>query len=173
MTWTTLSWVAAALITFVAMEFWARWIHARIWHGVLYSMHHSHHSPRGWFEWNDILSASHAPVSIALILYGCWYPGIVPTVGFGVGVGMAAFGVAYIVVHDGIVHGRLPVAFLRKVPALEAIRRAHRIHHADGLAPYGLFLGPQELAKNNPRLQRKRYSESSGSMVKARSVGSR
>ena len=86
---------------------------------------------------------------------------------------MAAFGVAYVIVHDGIVHGRLPVGFLRKIPVLESIRRAHRIHHADGLAPYGLFLGPQELAKNNPRLKRKDYGDSMGTMSSARSVGSR
>mgnify|MGYP001156907792 CR=1 FL=1 len=173
MSWMTLTWILVAAGTFVFMEFWARWIHERVWHGVLYSMHHSHHSPRGPFEWNDILSASHAPVSVAMILYGCWNEGIVPVMAFGFGVGMACFGVAYVIVHDGIVHGRLPVNFLRKIPALEAICRAHRVHHADGMAPYGLFLGPQELRKSDPMIRKKAYNESRAAITRARSVGSR
>ena len=141
-----LIWIGTAAIAFVVMEYWARWVHNRVWHGALYSMHHSHHSPRGKWEWNDILSASHAPISIALILYGCWaQQSLLSVMSFGFGVGMACFGMAYVIVHDGVVHGRLPVQFLRKIPALAAIRRAHRIHHATGEAPYGLFLGPQEL----------------------------
>jgi beta-carotene 3-hydroxylase len=151
--WSLLIWMLMAGIAFIAMEYWARWVHGRVWHGVLYPMHHSHHSPRTWWEWNDILSASHAPISVALILYGCWAEqGVVAWCCFGFGVGMACFGVAYIVVHDGVVHGRLPVQFLRKIPALAAIRRAHRIHHATGTAPYGLFFGPQELEHQSARV---------------------
>ena len=78
-------------------------------------------------------------------------PGPLREVVFGVGIGMTLFGVAYVVVHDGFVHGRLPLRWLGKVPLLARIRDAHRVHHGRGAAPYGFFLGPQELTAARAR----------------------
>ena len=55
---------------------------------------------------------------------------------------MTVFGFAYIIVHDGLVHGRLPVQGLAKFRYLRQVRNAHRVHHLTGEAPYGLFYGP-------------------------------
>ena len=139
-------WIAIAVVTAVAMEWWAAWVHGWVWHGPLYWMHHSHHSKRlGWFELNDLLAVSHAPPSAAMIVYGLAAPpGWLTTVSLGVGAGMAAFGFAYAVVHDGYIHKRLPVGFLGYLPGMDAIRRAHLRHHGRGRVPYGLFLGPRE-----------------------------
>jgi hypothetical protein len=48
------------------------------------------------------------------------------------------------------VHKRLPVGPLARVPWLREVARAHRVHHARaaGGSPYGLFLGPLELARH-------------------------
>lgn len=140
-------WIPVALAVAAAMELWAGLLHGRFWHGVLYPVHRSHHRKRhGRFEANDALSALHAPIAIALILYGCVAaPGALREVSFGVGIGMTLFGVAYLVFHDGFVHGRLPVRWLGKVALFARIRDAHRVHHGRGAVPYGFFLGPQEL----------------------------
>ena len=140
-----------ALVTAFAMELWARLLHRSVWHERLWSVHRSHHSRRrGRFERNDLLSFLHAPIATALVMIGCNLHGLAAAACLGVGVGMTLFGIAYVVVHDGLVHGRLPVAFLARIPPLRRIRDAHAVHHARGAAPYGLFLGPRELMTRGP-----------------------
>ncbi len=137
-----------ALVVAAAMEPWARLLHGRVWHRRLWRIHRTHHSRRrGRYEANDALSAAHAPIAAALVMIGCNMHGALAAAAIGTGVGMTMFGVAYVIVHDGLVHGRLPVGFLLRVPALRRIRKAHAVHHAEGAAPYGFFLGPRELAK--------------------------
>ncbi len=139
---------AVALVVAVAMEPWARLLHGRVWHRSLWGIHRSHHSRRrGRFERNDMLSAAHAPVAAALVMAGCNLHGPAAAACIGVGVGMTSFGLAYVVVHDGFVHGRLPVRFLARVAWLRRIRDAHAVHHARGAAPYGFFLGARELTQ--------------------------
>lgn len=146
-------WIPTALAAAAVMELWARLLHRSFWHGPMYSIHRSHHRKRkGVFEANDALSTLHAPIAIALILYGCeGAPGPLREVAFGVGIGMTLFGGAYVVFHDGFVHGRLPLRWLGKVALFARIRDAHRVHHGRGAAPYGFFLGPQELAAHRAR----------------------
>jgi beta-carotene 3-hydroxylase len=146
-----LVWVPVAAAVAPAMDGWAALLHRVVWHGRLWSVHRSHHAPRrGSFERNDALSLLHAPAAIVLVLYGCaGPPGLAREVLFGAGIGMTAFGIAYLLVHDGLVHARLPVRFLVRLPTLRAIVDAHRRHHASpaGGPPYGLFFGPRELRK--------------------------
>lgn len=144
-----LIWLPVALVVAVWMDVWAALLHGLVWHRALWPIHRSHHLPRrGRYEKNDALSVLHAPIAIALILYGCQAePGVVREIAFGVGIGMTLFGVSYFVVHDGLVHGRLPVAFLLRVGYLRRVVEAHRKHHegSRGRPPYGLFFGPVEL----------------------------
>lgn len=57
------------------------------------------------------------------------------------------FGMAYMFVHDGLVHRRFAVGPVADFPYLQKVAAAHQLHHADlfGGIPYGLFLGPKEL----------------------------
>lgn len=155
-----LIWLPVALLVAPLMDLWAALLHGRFWHGVLWGVHRSHHLPRkGRLEANDALSLLHVPIAIALILWGCMAePGALREVAFGIGIGMTAFGVSYLVVHDGLVHGRLPVAFLANIAYFERVVRAHREHHkgSRGRPPYGLFFGPLEL-----RLSEKKRSPAS------------
>jgi len=142
-------WLPVAVVVACAMELWAMLLHGRVWHSLLWRVHRSHHRRRrGAFELNDALSVLHAPIAIAMILYGCVAPASVSReVIFGVGIGMTMFGLAYLIVHDGLVHGRLPVQGLGKIPYFTRVRDAHLQHHAKGArGPYGLFLGPWERA---------------------------
>jgi beta-carotene 3-hydroxylase len=145
-----LVWIPVALVVACFMELWAMLLHGRVWHSLLWRIHRSHHRKRrGAFEANDALSLLHAPIAATLIIYGCAAaPSLLRDLAFGVGIGMSLFGVAYLVVHDGLVHERLPVGALARIPYFARVRDAHRVHHKKGArGPYGLFLGPWELAR--------------------------
>ncbi|CAI7807274.1 unnamed protein product [Closterium sp. NIES-54] len=112
--------------------------------------HQSHHEPReGAFELNDVFAIINAVPAIALIAYGFFNPGLVPGLCFGAGLGITVFGMAYMFVHDGLVHRRFPVGPIADVPYLKRVAAAHQLHHADKFngVPFGLFLGPGELER--------------------------
>lgn len=132
----------------VGMEYWARWAHRALWHASLWHMHESHHRPReGPFELNDVFAIINAVPAITLLAYGFFHKGFVPGLCFGAGLGITVFGMAYMFVHDGLVHRRFPVGPIADVPYLLKVAAAHQLHHADKFngVPYGLFLGPKEL----------------------------
>ncbi|XP_027358236.1 beta-carotene hydroxylase 2, chloroplastic [Abrus precatorius] len=134
----------------VGMEFWARWAHKALWHASLWHMHESHHRPReGPFELNDVFAIINAVPAIALLSYGFFHKGLVPGLCFGAGLGITVFGMAYMFVHDGLVHKRFPVGPIANVPYFRRVAAAHQLHHSDKFngVPYGLFLGPKELEK--------------------------
>ncbi|XP_050227024.1 beta-carotene hydroxylase 2, chloroplastic-like [Mercurialis annua] len=132
----------------VGMEFWARWAHKALWHASLWSMHESHHKARdGPFELNDVFAIINAVPTIALLHYGFNNKGLIPGLCFGAGLGITVFGMAYMFVHDGLVHRRFAVGPIANVPYLRTVAAAHQLHHSDKFdgVPYGLFLGPKEL----------------------------
>ncbi|XP_023550968.1 beta-carotene 3-hydroxylase 1, chloroplastic-like isoform X3 [Cucurbita pepo subsp. pepo] len=132
----------------VGMEFWARWAHKQLWHDTLWNMHKSHHRARdGPFELNDVFAIINAVPAIALLSFGFFNQGFFPGLCFGAGLGITVFGMAYMFVHDGLVHRRFPVGPIAAVPYLRRVAAAHHIHHTDKFdgVPYGLFLGPKEL----------------------------
>ncbi|RWV94943.1 hypothetical protein GW17_00042479 [Ensete ventricosum] len=130
----------------VGMEFWARWAHRALWHASLWHMHESHHRPRdGPFELNDVFAIINAVPAISLMAYGFLNRGLLPGLCFGAGLGITLFGMAYMFVHDGLVHRRFPVGPIANVPYFRRVAAAHQIHHMDKFdgVPYGLFLGPK------------------------------
>ncbi|WOG97063.1 hypothetical protein DCAR_0416402 [Daucus carota subsp. sativus] len=132
----------------VGMEYWARWAHKALWHDSLWHMHESHHKPReGAFELNDVFAIINAVPAIALLAYGFFHKGLFPGLCFGAGLGITVFGMAYMFVHDGLVHKRFPVGPVANVPYLRKVAAAHQLHHMEKFngVPFGLFLGPQEL----------------------------
>jgi beta-carotene 3-hydroxylase len=142
-------WIGVALFTAFCMELWAALLHGQFWHKFLWKIHRSHHRPRhGKWEANDWLSLLHAPIAIAMILYGCRGPvGIAREVLFAVGIGMTMFGMAYLLIHDGMVHGRLPMQWLLRFGYFQRVQAFHELHHTMkyGGLPYGFFLGGTEL----------------------------
>jgi beta-carotene 3-hydroxylase len=155
-------WLLVVPATALLMEFWAALLHGRFWHGMLWNMHRSHHRPRhGHWEANDWLSLLHAPIAIAMILYGCRAePGVLREFVFAVGIGMTVFGLAYLLVHDGMVHGRLPMQWLLKYSYFKRVQACHELHHNLRYrgVPYGFFLGKLELhflAKDSRQAERR------------------
>jgi beta-carotene 3-hydroxylase len=155
MNWSPLDIVVFVVVTLLvaaAMEPWARVLHGRIWHRWLWRVHRSHHEPReGRFELNDALSFLHAPIAAGLVVWGCQLSGVWRAMTVGIGAGMTLFGVAYVLVHDGLVHERLSIPVLMRFRFFRRVRGAHLVHHRSGGVPYGLFLGPSELAQARPR----------------------
>ena len=137
MSW--LPWVVAA-VSFVAMEPVAAVVHRTVMHGSGWGWHRSHHArPRPAPEGNDAYPLVIGAVVFAAMLVGHLVEPLRPLL--WVGAGLTAYGAAYAVVHDLLVHqrlGRIPLVRSRYVRWVAA---AHALHHDDGRAPYG-FLVP-------------------------------
>lgn len=146
---------AVALVVTALMEAWAAFMHGRLWHGVLWPAHRSHHPEHmsvrrgrsGGWEFNDVFGLLHALMAALLVAYGLQRADVPHSLALGTAIGMTAFGCAYAVVHDGFVHGRLPVGVLRRSAFLRRVAAAHRVHHKLGGPPYGLFSGPWVLRR--------------------------
>ena len=137
------------LISFVIalflMEVFARLLHEYIWHGPLWFIHRSHHEERkGFFEANDIFAVFYGLLSMSMIVYGSEYG--VPLC-LGGGLAIAVFGIAYLLVHDGYIHERLPMSFLGRFSLFRKLKAAHILHHRKNHAPYGLFWAPKPSKK--------------------------
>ena len=130
--------IGLGVLAFVAMEpvTWAT--HRFVMHGPGWVLHRSHHARRPrWLETNDAY-----PVAFAAVV------GAAMALGFNVGalgwlvpvaVGVTAYGAAYALVHDGYIHRRLPVGS-RRTAGLDALARAHAVHHRTGGEPFGMLL---------------------------------
>ncbi|KAK1399496.1 Beta-carotene 3-hydroxylase [Heracleum sosnowskyi] len=117
-------------------------------HGCIHTL------TQGAIELNDLFAIINAIPAIALLAYGFFHKGIFSGLCFGVGLEITVFGIAYMFIHDGLVHKRFPVGPVANVPYLRRVAAAHQVlttrHHMEkfnGATPYGLFLGPQEVEK--------------------------
>jgi beta-carotene 3-hydroxylase len=131
--------VLIVLVCFLAMEPVAAAAHRLVMHGWGWAWHRSHHRGRhDRWERNDRFPAVFACFTVAVMAWGAYSgrPGLVAA-----GAGVSAYGLAYLVVHDICVHGRLtggrpllPGRWLRWVAS------CHATHHRTGAAPYGFLL---------------------------------
>src|SRR5947208_3361759 len=97
--------IAIVAVTVVAMEGVAAAVHRFIMHGWGWSWHRSHHHSKraGFFELNDLYALLFAALSILLFWLGAR---IAPL--WWVGLGMVVYGVLYGLLHDALVHRRMP-----------------------------------------------------------------
>jgi beta-carotene 3-hydroxylase len=131
--------VLLAVGALVLMEPITTLVHRVVFHGFGMGWHRSHHqAPRGVLEANDLFPVVFSGVTIAVLSIGVWVGAgsvLVP-----IGVGVTAYGAAYLVVHDLVIHRR--VAWLRVPDRVgHRLRAAHNVHHLFGRAPFG-FLAP-------------------------------
>jgi beta-carotene 3-hydroxylase len=140
--------ILSALVVLVLMEPYSAWVHRVLWHGPLWAIHRTHHRDRidggrpQRVVKNDLLSISHGPVAAALFAMGVFGSGTIAAIALGAAVGMTVYGLLYVVLHDGLVHGRLPIGPLGRLPPLAAMKAAHAEHHRTNQAPYGFFASP-------------------------------
>jgi beta-carotene 3-hydroxylase len=131
--------VLLALGALVLMEPVAALAHRYVFHGFGMGWHRSHHlAPRRVFEANDLFPVVFAAATIVVLSVGVYVGAgelLVP-----IGVGVTAYGVSYLFVHDLVIHRRLAVLrFPDRVG--RRLRAAHNVHHLYSRAPYG-FLAP-------------------------------
>ena|ERR1700733_1923438 len=113
--------------TFIAMEGVTWCTHRFVMHGWLWYLHKDHHQVTpGFFEKNDSFFIIFAVPSMLLIYFGTfhhkWW---LQAIGFGI----MAYGLAYFIVHDVIIHQRFKWFTRSNNGYVRAIRWAHKMHH--------------------------------------------
>jgi beta-carotene 3-hydroxylase len=141
-----LFYTAVVLLTFSGMEAVTWCTHRFVMHGFLWVLHSDHHRPgKGFFEKNDAFFLIFAVPSFLSILWGTLHRHYgLQAFGFGV----MAYGAAYFLVHDVIIHQRFQWFSRSNNRYLKAIRLAHKMHHKhlgkeDGEAFGLLFVPPK------------------------------
>lgn len=126
---TIMSWLDFLIfvLSFVGMEIFSWAVHKYIMHGVLWTIHKSHHNKRkGFFELNDVFSLSFGTIATVLMMMG------LPTLDarFWIGMGITFYGIVYFILHDFFIHKRLTS---NRPPwnnrYLRGITLAHQAHH--------------------------------------------
>lgn len=133
--------IIALVGSYFAMEGVAWLTHKYIMHGVLWSLHESHHKPRhGRFEKNDFFFLYYASLAMILMYFG--YDKL--DFRFWMGLGVTAYGFTYFILHDVFIHRR--GKFLDKLDNsyFRGMRKAHKVHHKnmgkEGCEEFGLLL---------------------------------
>lgn len=112
--------------TLFAMEAAATATHRHVMHGFGWRWHRSHHEPRnGLLEKNDLYALIFALISLGLFVAGRAIPDL-----WWIGLGMASYGILYSILHDGLVHRRLPIGRVPRTGYIKRLVQAHRLHHA-------------------------------------------
>jgi beta-carotene 3-hydroxylase len=113
--------------TFLIMEGITWLTHRFVMHGFLWYLHEDHHKKGpGFFEKNDWFFVIFAVPSMGMILAGTLrdWP-ITQAIGFGI----MAYGFAYFLVHDVIIHQRFKWFTRSNNLYVRTIRWAHKMHH--------------------------------------------
>ncbi len=128
---------------FAGMEAVAYCTHKYVMHGSLWCLHESHHRKReGVFELNDLFAVFFATPAIVLIWLGTNFSAPLLWVGWGI----TAYGAAYFIFHDVIVHRRIRTSYRPRSGYMKRIFQAHWIHHSshekDGALSFGFLYAP-------------------------------
>lgn len=134
--------MALALGSFLTMELVATLVHRWVMHGFGWGWHRSHHEPGHCrLERNDLFAIIFAVSAVVLFMVAARWP-----LAWWVGFGMSLYGLAYGVLHDGLVHRRLPIRWTPRRGYLARLVRAHRLHHAvhtrEGAVSFGFLYAP-------------------------------
>jgi beta-carotene 3-hydroxylase len=133
-----MTWLVGVVGAFVAMEGVSYATHRWLMHGRGMVWHRSHHPPRTrGLEANDLFPAVFA--SLAVVAFAV--AAAVPSARWlrPIAIGVSAYGTCYFLVHEVVVHRRVPVP----VPRWRVLRwldESHRVHHTLGGEPYGMLL---------------------------------
>ena len=136
-----------AVATFGLMEPATYAMHRWVMHGPGRGLHLSHHRRgREGFELNDWYPVLFAALGMLAFAAGASVGRIHVLV--PVSLGSAAYGAAYLFVHDLYIHRRMAALSFEWSP-LERLKAAHRVHHLFNGEPYGMLFPvvPAELRR--------------------------
>tara|TARA_B110000285_G_C15136547_1_gene627329 strand:+ start:371 stop:883 length:513 start_codon:yes stop_codon:yes gene_type:complete len=115
------------IATFLTMEGVAWFAHKYVMHGMMWFFHEDHHVHQpGFFEKNDAFFLIFAVPSAWCFITGSMAGGDFRV---WIGTGIAAYGLAYFLVHDVFIHQRFKWFRRTENAYFMAIRKAHKIHH--------------------------------------------
>jgi beta-carotene 3-hydroxylase len=139
--------VLVFVASFGAMEAVSAATHRWVMHRAGMRWHRSHHAPStGGWEANDLF-----PLMFSLIGFGVFLAAWLARANilYWIGSGIAAYGVAYLIVHEIFIHRRIDV-HVPESRFVQWLRRSHGVHHAFGRAPYGMLLPvvPKDLRRD-------------------------
>ncbi len=119
--------IGIIVVVFLIMEAVSWLTHRYVMHGFLWMLHEDHHNKRpGFFEKNDTFFVIFAVPSFLFILFGTieriyWLQAL--------GFGIMAYGFAYFLVHEVIIHQRFKWFTRSNNTYIRTIRWAHKMHH--------------------------------------------
>ena len=123
---------------FAAMEAVSYSTHRWVMHGFAIGWHRSHHAPpTGRFEPNDLFPIVFSVPAVGVFLTAA--TGLTPAWTWWAAAGVTAYGVAYLAIHELVIHHRITVP-IPDQRYLHWLRRGHAAHHLDGGEPYGMLL---------------------------------
>ena len=115
------------LASFIGMEGVAWLLHKYVMHGFLWYLHSDHHIPHNkMMERNDFFALIFVIPSWLLMMFGimagCDYR-------LYMGIGITLYGACYVLVHDGLIHGRIKIFQNTTSTFLVGLRTGHIAHH--------------------------------------------
>jgi beta-carotene 3-hydroxylase len=145
--------------TFLFWEWVAWFTHKYIMHGFLWTWHKSHHTVHDHaLEKNDWFAVVFSIPSIALFAVSTFVyksPYL-----FSVAIGIACYGLFYLVFHDIIVHQRVKLKLKKRSSYLSRMIQAHYIHHSrhtkEGCEAFGFLYAPKKYQVKNLQLKKDR-----------------
>lgn len=136
------------IVYLVPFEIMTYLLHKHVMHGFGWVWHRSHHeNPGGGVEKNDLYSIVFSVIAIALfylsnvVFHSKWL--------LSIAIGLSLYGFLYFLVHDVLIHRRIPNQFYKKVKNqyIKSLIRAHAIHHnvktKQGAQAFGFLYPPQ------------------------------
>lgn len=119
--------ILVTIATFFIMEFIAWAMHKYVMHKWLWYLHEDHHRKGpGFFEKNDAFFLIFAIPSWLCIMLGSMNQAYYIV---SIGAGIAAYGLAYFVVHEIIIHQRFKIFTRSNNTFIKVLRWAHKMHH--------------------------------------------
>ncbi len=124
------------------MEIAATLFHKHVMHGVGWGWHASHHVPRhGHLEKNDLYTLVFSFATIGLFALGGYHAAL-----WWIAMGISVYGLLYGLLHDVLVHRRLPLKWQARSGYLKHLSVAHHLHHAtrnrEGCVSFGFLYAP-------------------------------
>ena len=115
------------LLSFILMEGVAWLTHKYIMHGLFWKLHEDHHTgSEGFFEKNDSFFLIFAIPGFLGTFYGAKADF---NYLFFIGLGICAYGLAYFLIHDVLIHRRFNWFNNKQNFYFTTIRKVHKLHH--------------------------------------------
>lgn len=139
--------VLLIVVSFLFMEFVAWSNHKYVMHGFLWSLHKDHHltdiAGKPVLQKNDFFFLIYAIPAIILLITGFLKAN--PYL-LSIGGGITLYGLTYFLIHDVVIHQRLPLLRNPSNAYIKAVIKAHAAHHRpknpDDFRNFGLLIFP-------------------------------